>query len=72
MVFESSTIGNIRLKNRIVRSATWEGMADDAGNVTDKLLKFYKQLGEGDLGVVISGHAYVSPEGESESRSAWY
>ena len=38
-LFENSAINGLELKNRFVRSATWEGMADQDGNATPKLLE---------------------------------
>ena len=34
-VFESVKIGNLELKNRLVRSATWEGIAQPDGSMTE-------------------------------------
>jgi len=38
-VFEHEEIGGLVIKNRLVRSATYEGMASEDGRVTDELLK---------------------------------
>ena len=38
-LFESSAINGMALSNRFVRAATWEGMADDTGAPTQKLIK---------------------------------
>jgi 2,4-dienoyl-CoA reductase-like NADH-dependent reductase (Old Yellow Enzyme family) len=62
--FEGATIGGIALRNRIVRSATWEGMCDDSGVPTERLLSCYEALAEGGVGLIIGGYAYVSPEGK--------
>jgi 2,4-dienoyl-CoA reductase-like NADH-dependent reductase (Old Yellow Enzyme family) len=37
-LFDKIQIGNINLSNRLVRSATWEGLCDPEGNVTSKLI----------------------------------
>jgi len=36
-LFDETTINGMTLKNRFVRSATWEGMANPDGTVTPKL-----------------------------------
>jgi 2,4-dienoyl-CoA reductase-like NADH-dependent reductase (Old Yellow Enzyme family) len=53
------------LSNRFVRSATWEGMATEDGACTAKLVELMTALAEGGVGLIISGHAYVSPEGQA-------
>jgi 2,4-dienoyl-CoA reductase-like NADH-dependent reductase (Old Yellow Enzyme family) len=43
-VFEEARIAGIELKNRIIRSATHEGMSDENGRPTEELIKKYEQL----------------------------
>ncbi len=64
-LFSSSTINTMKLPNRFVRSATWEGMAADDGAVTPKLIATMADLAKGGVGLIISSHAYVSPEGQA-------
>ena len=64
-LFEPTEINGMRLTNRFVRSATWEGMAADDGAVTPKLTQTLVALAEGKVGLIITGHAYVSPEGQA-------
>jgi len=63
-LFEETAIKSMRMKNRIVRSATWEGMCEDDGRPTPKLIDFYVDLAEGGVGLIISSYAFVSPEGK--------
>lgn len=63
--FEKTTIKNLNLRNRFVRSATWEGMADEKGAPTPELNQLMADLAQGEVGLIISGHAYVSPEGQA-------
>jgi 2,4-dienoyl-CoA reductase-like NADH-dependent reductase (Old Yellow Enzyme family) len=67
-LFEMTTIKNLNLRNRFVRSATWEGMADEQGAPTPELNQLMADLAQGELGLIISGHAYVSPEGQASPR----
>ena len=64
-LFEASEINGMKLSNRFVRSATWEGMAADDGACTPKLINLMAGLAEGGVGLIISSHAYVSPEGQA-------
>ncbi len=64
-VWDTLTINNLELKNRWVRSATWEGMANDDGSVTEGLVKFYKTLAESGLGLIISSHTFIDLPGKA-------
>ncbi len=68
LVFEPKEIGGMVIKNRLVRSATTEGMASEDGSVTDKLVELYKILAEGGVGLIITGYAYVQPSGKALPR----
>ncbi len=64
-LFEQTRIKSVVLPNRIVRSATHEGMADEEGRPTERLFKLYRRLALGGAGLIITGYARVSPDGES-------
>ena len=64
-LFEASEIKGMKLANRFVRSATWEGMAADDGAVTPQLLKLMVDLAKGGVGLIISSHAYIRREGQA-------
>ncbi len=55
------------LCNRLVRSATWEGMCKPDGRPTEKLADCYYKLGKGGIGLIISGYAFIRPEGRQIS-----
>ena len=63
-IFEPTRLGGIELENRLVRSATWEGLADAAGRVTPPLLRIHEELAEGGVGLIISSYMYVQPNGK--------
>jgi 2,4-dienoyl-CoA reductase-like NADH-dependent reductase (Old Yellow Enzyme family) len=65
VMFEKSEINGMKLKNRFVRSATWEGMAGEKGECTQKITNVMAELAEGDVGLIISSHAYVQPDGQA-------
>ena len=64
-LFEHTSIGSMSLPNRFVRSATWEGMADKDGSVTSRLIEKMIELAKGEVGLIISSYAFISPEGQS-------
>jgi len=64
-LFEPCTIGNLELKNRFVRSATWDVTADNRGAVTDSSVALYQELGRGEIGLIITGFAFVSLLGQA-------
>jgi 2,4-dienoyl-CoA reductase-like NADH-dependent reductase (Old Yellow Enzyme family) len=63
-IFEATNLSGIELGNRLVRSATWEGLADDAGRVTPALTRIYQELAEGRVGLIISSYLYVQAVGK--------
>ena len=67
-LFEQSQINGMALSNRFVRAATWEGMATDEGACTSKLVDLMARLAAGGVGLIITGHTYVRPDGQ---HSPW-
>ena len=65
ILFEATEINGMKLSNRFVRSATWEGMATEAGACTPKLIDLMAGLAKGGVGLIISSHAYVLPDGQA-------
>ncbi|MCL2669681.1 MAG: hypothetical protein FWE89_03255, partial [Syntrophaceae bacterium] len=65
--FETTEIRGMKLANRFVRSATWEGMAAPDGAVTPRLIDTMTALARGKVGLIISSYAYVRKEGQSGS-----
>jgi 2,4-dienoyl-CoA reductase-like NADH-dependent reductase (Old Yellow Enzyme family) len=64
-LFEPTSIKNVVLTNRFIRSATWEGLASDDGSPTPMLIGMSARLAQGGVGLIITGHAYVSREGQA-------
>ena len=64
-LFRLFKIGRLELRNRFVRSATWDGSADDSGRVTNRSVALYRKLGQGEIGLIITGHAFVSKLGQA-------
>ncbi|MBA4421666.1 MAG: NADH:flavin oxidoreductase [Syntrophus sp. (in: bacteria)] len=64
-VFEPCSIGNLTLKNRIIRAATHEGMAHRDGMPMDDLLQTYQRLAVGGAGAIITGYVSVKQNGRT-------
>ena len=65
ILFEPTEINGMKLSNRFVRSATWEGMAAEDGACTPRLIDLMAGLAQGGVGLIISSHAYVLREGQA-------
>ena len=65
MLFESFSFSGLDLRNRLVRSATYEKRADDDGFVTESLIELYEELARGGVGLIITGNALVHPSGRT-------
>lgn len=64
-LFESTEINAMKLANRFVRSATWEGMATEDGAATPDLIQLMADLAKGGVGLIISSHTYVVKQGQA-------
>lgn len=61
-IFDATSINNLRLKNRLFRSATWEALADMNGHFDEELYHIYDELAAGGVGCIISGFTSVSDD----------
>ena len=61
-LFAETRIGTMTLKNRFMRSATWENMATEDGHMTDKLYAIYEELAQGEVGLIVTGYANIVEE----------
>ncbi|GAB6182582.1 oxidoreductase [Thermodesulfovibrio hydrogeniphilus] len=67
-LFSPFEIKSIKMNNRIVRSATYEKMADEDGFVTDRLINLYVTLAKGGVGLTITGNVLVHVSGRSAPK----
>jgi 2,4-dienoyl-CoA reductase-like NADH-dependent reductase (Old Yellow Enzyme family) len=66
-VFEATTINGLLLPNRLVRSATWEGLGDSDGRVNERVIEVYRRLAEGEVGLIITGYLAVRLDGRQHA-----
>jgi len=58
----------MELKNRFVRSATWEGLANSDGSCSGELADLMLELAKGQIGLIITSHAYINQTGQARIR----
>ncbi|MEW6633508.1 MAG: NADH:flavin oxidoreductase [Pseudomonadota bacterium] len=56
-------LGSVELSNRIIRAATSESMGGPRGEITPQAVEFYRKLGAGGAGLIMTGHLFVHPRG---------
>jgi 2,4-dienoyl-CoA reductase-like NADH-dependent reductase (Old Yellow Enzyme family) len=62
---EPISIGNLTLRNRVIRSATYEGCCDEKGFPRKEYYDLYEELAKGGAGAIITGFAFTSLEGRA-------
>ena len=63
ILFTPKKIGEVEIKNRFVHAATYESMAEEDGEVSEALLKRYRKLAQGEVGLIIPGIMCIHPLG---------
>ena len=63
MLFEEISYGGLKVKNRLVRSATLELGTTADGSLTQEYLEIHKRLADGGVGTIISGITGIGLEG---------
>lgn len=61
-LFDKTKILNMEMKNRFIRGALWENLADEKGHMTSKLFNIYEELAKGGVGTIITGYAFVTKD----------
>ena len=69
ILFAPITVGPLTLRNRFMRSATAEFLADPVtGAPAPKLREMYRALAEGGVGLIVTGHACVEYSGRTNDH----
>jgi len=66
-LFESSSLGGIKLKNRIIKAPQHTGLANPDGSVTERMLQYYKNVALGGAGMIIVEYAWVDHDASQAS-----
>lgn len=69
-VLAPAKLGPVTLRNRIIKSATFEGRTPDA-LVTDELIEFHRRPAAGGVGMSTVAYCAVAPEGRTEYGQLW-
>ncbi|QBJ97389.1 NADH:flavin oxidoreductase [Rhodococcus sp. ABRD24] len=69
-VLAPAQLGPITLRNRIIKSATFEGRTPKA-LVTDELIEFHRRPAAGGVGMSTVAYCAVAPEGRTERGQLW-
>jgi 2,4-dienoyl-CoA reductase-like NADH-dependent reductase (Old Yellow Enzyme family) len=62
IVFQPCALGDLELKNRLVRSATFESAASPEGEVDDAMIDIHSGLAAGGVGLIVTGAMAVHPD----------
>jgi 2,4-dienoyl-CoA reductase-like NADH-dependent reductase (Old Yellow Enzyme family) len=65
ILFTPRSIGKVSIKNRFVRSATFESAANEDGSVGEDYMAIYETLAKGEIGLIITGMIFPSIDGKS-------
>ena len=59
-IFDPIQLKHLNVKNRLVRSATWEGVATLDGSLPEEAYAIYDELARGGVGTIITGFTSVA------------
>lgn len=69
-VLAPAGLGPLRLRNRVIKAATFEGATPDA-LVTQELIDYHLRPAEGGVAMTTVAYCAVAPEGRTERRQLW-
>ena len=69
-VFAPAQLGPLRLRNRAIKAATFEGRTPHA-LVTDDLIDYHVRPARGGVGMTTVAYCAVSPEGRTDRHQLW-
>ena len=58
-LFEPGRIADVALKNRIIKAPQHTGLANPDGSITERLLRYYKEVAQGGCAMVVVEYAWV-------------
>lgn len=67
-VEQSIQLQNIACKNRLIRSAVHSFLGNPDGTMTEAEYQMYDTLAKNQVGMIITGHCHVSPDGQANEE----
>ena len=67
-LFSPGKIGNLTLKNRIMKAPQSSGMSNKDGTVSERLIRYYRHEAAGGAGMIIVEYAYVDDIGAKSAH----
>jgi len=67
-IFRPWRLGALEIPNRLVRSATEEGLSTEEGAPTQRLIDLTAELARGGAGLIVAGSAFISREGRGATN----
>ncbi len=65
VLLEPFKIGNLEIRNRFIRSATYFALSDADGYIGQPSVDLMKTLAQNEVGLIMTGYAYVLKSGQS-------
>lgn len=65
VLFEPYHIGSMELRNRFMRSATTSYWSDERSIVRPEIIRLYRELAKGGVGLIVKGHLHISDSGKA-------
>jgi 2,4-dienoyl-CoA reductase-like NADH-dependent reductase (Old Yellow Enzyme family) len=69
--FAPARLGPVTLRNRVIKSATFEGRTRGA-LVSDELIAFHREMATGGVGMTTVAYCAVAPEGRTERHQLYW
>lgn len=70
LLFKPFRVGSMEIKNRFMRSATTSAWSNGKGVVKPEIIDLYRKLAEGDVGLIVKGHLYITDSGKAHAGMA--
>jgi 2,4-dienoyl-CoA reductase-like NADH-dependent reductase (Old Yellow Enzyme family) len=64
-IFDSTIQNHLKMKNRLFRSATWDGLVGTDGSLNDEIYQIYEDLAKGGVGTIITGLTDISENNQA-------